>query len=155
MQKATKISTAVFCGLIPAFLYSYATGPDPRYTGAPGDSTCATGGCHTGTALNGGGGNVQVTSSAGASYTPGQQQTLTITITDSKAKVYGFEATARPDSDASNSQAGDFTAGTQQQVICDNGRNKGSSGCAASSPVQFILKRAVSRGNRRADRYFQ
>jgi hypothetical protein len=55
----------------------------PRYTGAPGDSTCANAGCHTGTALNGGGGNVQLTSSAGTSYTPGQQQTLTITITDS------------------------------------------------------------------------
>jgi uncharacterized protein (TIGR03437 family) len=138
MQKATKISTAVFCGLVPAFLYSYATGPDPRYTGAPGDSTCATSGCHTGTALNGGGGNVQLTSSAGASYTPGQQQTLTIAITDSKAKVYGFQATARPDSDSSKGQAGDFTAGTQQQVICDNGRAKTASGCAASSPVQFI-----------------
>jgi uncharacterized protein (TIGR03437 family) len=138
MQKATKITTALFCGLVPAFLYSYATGPDPRYTGAPGDSTCATGGCHTGTALNGGGGSVQLSSSSGTNYTPGQQQTLTITITDSKAKVYGFQATARPDSDPSKSQAGDFTAGAQQQVLCDNGRNKVASGCAASSPVQFL-----------------
>src|SRR5207302_806050 len=56
----------------------------------------------------------------------------------SKAKVYGFQATARPDSDSSKGQAGDFTAGTQQQVICDNGRTKGASGCAAGSPVQFI-----------------
>src|SRR5205823_5133041 len=77
-------------------------------------------------------------SSAGASYTPGQQQTLTITITDSKSKVYGFQATARPDSDSSKGQAGDFTAGTQQQVICDNGGIKSASGCAANSPVQFI-----------------
>src|SRR5438105_1211407 len=128
MQKTTKITTAVFLGLVPAFLYSYATGPDPRYTGAPGDSTCATGGCHTGTALNGGGGNVQLISSAGSSYTPGQQQTLTITITDSKARVYGFEATARPDNNSSKGQAGDFTAGTQQLVICDNGRTKTASG---------------------------
>ena len=96
MQKTTKIATAVFCGLIPAFLYSYATGPDPRYTGAPGDSTCND--CHSGTALNGGGGSVQLTSSAGNNYTPGQQQTLTITIDDSKAKVYGFQASARLDS---------------------------------------------------------
>ena len=138
MRKATKITTAVLCGLVPAFLYSYATGPDPRYTGAPGDATCANAGCHTGTSLNGGGGSVQLTSSAGANYTPGQQPTLSITITDAKAKVYGFEATARPDSDSSKGQAGDFTAGTQQQIICDNGRNKSASGCAASSPVQFI-----------------
>src|SRR5207237_363980 len=90
------------------------------------------------TALNGGGGSVQLTSSAGTNYTPGQQQTLTITVTDSKARVYGFQASARPDSNSSNGQAGDFAAGTQQQVICDNGRNKTASGCAASSPVQFI-----------------
>jgi uncharacterized protein (TIGR03437 family) len=138
MQKATKITIAAVCGLVPAFLYSYSTGPDPRNTGAPGDSTCARSGCHSGTALNGGGGDVQLTSSAGANYTPGQQQTLTITITDSKAKVYGFQATARPDSDSTNGQAGDFTAGAQQQVLCDNGRNKGANGCAASAPVQFI-----------------
>jgi uncharacterized protein (TIGR03437 family) len=81
---------------------------------------------------------VQLTSSAGVSYTPGQQQTLTITVTDAKAKVFGFEATARPDSDPAKSQAGDFTAGTQQQVLCDNGRFKAASGCAAGSLVQFI-----------------
>ena len=138
MQKATKIATSVLFGVVPAVLFSYATGPDPRYTGAPGDSTCATGGCHTGTALNGGGGGVQLISSAGASYTPGQQQTFTITITDSRARVYGFEATARPDSNPSKGQAGDFTAGAQQQVICENGRSKGSGGCAATAPVQFI-----------------
>jgi uncharacterized protein (TIGR03437 family) len=135
MQKTTKIATAVFCGLIPAFLYSYATGPDPRYTGAPGDSTCND--CHTGTALNGGGGSVKLTSSAGTNYTPGQQQTLTITIDDTKAKVYGFQASARLDSSPASGQAGDFTAGTQQIVICDNGRTKAASGCG-SSPVQFI-----------------
>ncbi len=136
IRKSPKIATTVICGLVPALLYSYSSGPDPRYTGAPGDSTCVE--CHTGTALNAGGGSVQLTSSAGANYTPGQQQTLTITITDSAARVYGFQATARPDSKSASGQAGDFTAGTQQQVICDNGRSKGASGCASSAPVQFI-----------------
>ena len=82
--------------------------------GAPGDSTCAMAGCHTGTALNGGGGSVQLTSSAGTSYTPGQQQTLTLVITDSRARVYGFQASARLDSNPTNGQAGDFSAGAQQ-----------------------------------------
>jgi uncharacterized protein (TIGR03437 family) len=136
MRKSTKITTALLCGLVPAILYSYASGPDPRYTGAPGDATCTQ--CHTGTALNGGGGSVQLTSSAGVNYTPGQQQTLTITITDSKARDYGFQATARLDSNSTNGQAGDFTAGTQQQVTCDNGRSTGASGCPSSAPVEFI-----------------
>ena len=138
MQKASKISAAAICGMLPMVLYSYATGPDPRYTGAPGDQTCNAARCHTGTALNGGGGSVQVISSAGASYTPGEQQTLTITIKDATAKAYGFQASARLDSSSSSGQAGDFVAGAQQQVLCDNGRTKTSSGCAASAPVQFI-----------------
>ena len=122
--------------MLPVLVYSYATGPDPRYTGAPGDQTCVA--CHSGTALNGGGGSVTLTSSTGTAYTPGQQQTLTITITDSNAKVYGFQMTARLDSDPSGGQAGDFTAGAQQMVLCDNGAIKGSTGCPSGAPVQFL-----------------
>lgn len=79
-----------------------------------------------------------MTSSAGATYTPGQQQTFTITITDSQARAYGFQMTARTDSNATSGQAGDFTAGAQQIVLCDNGRVKANGGCPASAPVQFI-----------------
>ena len=49
-----------------------------------------------------------LTASGGTTYTPGQQQTLTLTITDSKARVYGFQASARVDSNATNGQAGSF-----------------------------------------------
>jgi uncharacterized protein (TIGR03437 family) len=81
---------------------------------------------------------VKLTASSGSNYTPGQAQTLTIAITDSKARVYGFQMTARLDSNPSNGQAGDFTAGTQQIVICDNGSLKTSKGCSSSAPVEFI-----------------
>src|SRR5437868_8654800 len=92
MTTRTRILLAAAGGLLPMPLYSYATGPDPRKTGAPGDQTCAQSGCHTGTALNGGGGSAVLTSAAGNSYTPGQQQTFTLTITDSRARVYGFRS---------------------------------------------------------------
>src|SRR5215472_7506691 len=138
MTRTHRIFIAAVSGALPVLLYSYATGPDPRNTGAPGDQTCARSGCHTGTALNGGGGSVQLTSSSGSSYTPGQQQTLTLTITDSAAKAYGFQMTARLDSNSSTGQAGDFTAGSRQIVICDNGNQKSSSGCPSSAPVQFV-----------------
>lgn len=81
---------------------------------------------------------MQLKSSTGTTYTPGQQQTFTITITDSKAKTYGFQMSARLDSNSTNGQAGSFTAGSQQIVICDNGSLKGSSGCPSNAPVQFI-----------------
>jgi len=129
---------AVGLAVIPVLIYSYASGPDPRLTGAPGDDLAACTGCHVGTPLNGGGGSVLLTSSIGASYTPGQQQTFTITINDSKAKVYGCQMTARLDSEPVNGQAGDFTAGPQQIVICNDGSLKKPTGCAANQPVQFI-----------------
>lgn len=138
MKKGSKALIALSAGILPALLYSHASGPDPRNTGAPGDQTCARSGCHTGTALNGGGGSVQLTSSNGTTYSPGQTQTFVITITDSKAKVYGFQMSARPDSNSTNGQAGSFTAGSQQIVICDNGTVKGSGGCPSGSLVQFI-----------------
>lgn len=35
MQKTIQITTAFGLGVLPLILYSYATGPDPRHTGAP------------------------------------------------------------------------------------------------------------------------
>lgn len=124
--------------LSAAFLYAHKDGPDPRRTGAPGDETCATSDCHTGTPINGGGGSVAVNFPDGQNYVPGQKKTFTIVITDPVAKVYGFQMTARLESDLVNGQAGDFTAASKQLVICDNTTIKKASGCPAKYPVQFI-----------------
>lgn len=147
MNVRTKlIAGAIGAGcLFAAWLYAYAAGPDPRHTAAPGDdpAACTSSGCHVGTALNAGGGNVVVNFPNGLTYTPGVQQTFTIVITDSAAKVYGFQMTARLESNLANGQAGDFTAGTGQIVICAAELGsapiiKPKAGCPASSPVQFI-----------------
>lgn len=121
-------------------LYAYSTGPEPRHTAAPGDDplACTTAGCHVGTALNGGGGNVKVTFAAGQTYTPGVAQTFTIVITDPVARAYGFQAAARLESDLANGQAGDFIPAAQQIVICDDGSVRQSIGCPKNAPVQFI-----------------
>jgi uncharacterized protein (TIGR03437 family) len=146
MQRNARILGAkigVGLAIIPVLIFAYANGPDPRYTGAPGDHVDASGHqdactyCHTGTPLNGGGGAVQLTSSEGTSYTPGKVQTFTITINDSKATVYGFQMTARIDSNPVFGQAGDFTAGPQQYVLCDFGNPKPPQGCPANQSVQF------------------
>ena len=124
-------------GLFAALLWAYSTGPDPRHTGAPGDDplACTTAGCHTGTFVNKGGGSVAVNFPNGPTYTPGVQQTFTIVITDSRANAYGFQMTARLDSNLTNGQAGDFTPDNHQIVICDNSALKP---CPANDPVQFI-----------------
>ena len=141
MNKKIRLAAITGGGAFSAILiFAYASGPDPRHTAAPGDdpAACTTSGCHTGTALNGGGGNVVVNFPNGMTYTPGGQQTFTVVITDSRARVYGFQMTARLESNLSNGQAGDFTAGTQQIVLCDNSTLKGSRGCPANAPVEFI-----------------
>src|SRR5689334_2450578 len=124
-------------------LYAYATGPEPRHTAAPGDDklACTTAGCHNGTALNGGGGNVKIDfGSTGQTYTPGVAQTFNIVITDAAARVYGFQITARLESNLTNGQAGDWTTGSEgnrQLIICDDGSVKRPNGCPGNASIQF------------------
>jgi uncharacterized protein (TIGR03437 family) len=141
MTSKRKIAGAIAgISLFAAFLWAHSAGPDPRHTGAPGDDplACTTAGCHTGTALNGGGGSVVVNFANGLTYSPGAQQTFTIVVTDPNARVYGFQMTARLESNLAQGQAGDFTKGQQQIVICDNNLLKPANGCPANAPVEFI-----------------
>jgi uncharacterized protein (TIGR03437 family) len=155
MTKAKKIvwmCVGLWVAIVPAILWAYSSGPDPRYTAAPGDSplACASSGCHTSSAtggpINPAGGSVTATFSGGTTYTPGVDQTVTVTVSDPVNKLYGFQMTARLESNLSTAQAGDFTAGTGTQVICDNNALKGR-GCPASAPVEFIEHSSTGRGS--------
>jgi uncharacterized protein (TIGR03437 family) len=136
------------CGVllsVPILLWAHASGPDAHKTGVPGtnEPTCNMTQCHVGTPLNGGGGKLEISASGGTSYTPGQKQTLSIKITDSAARVYGFQSSARLASDRSQ-QAGTFSTGASQQVLCastninDFGSARPSGGCPSSKPLEFI-----------------
>ena len=78
MTTGKKIVYTFLAGMVPMLLFAYATGPDPRYTAAPGDSSlaCASSGCHTssskGGPINAAGGGVSATFSGGSFYTPGK-----------------------------------------------------------------------------------
>lgn len=63
---------------------------------------------------------------------------VTVTISDPRARFYGFQMTARLASEPVNGQAGDFKAGSGQLVLCNDGSGKGSLGCQANESVQFI-----------------
>src|SRR5258706_16377553 len=127
------IASIAALALLATFIYGHAAGPDPRHTGAPGDDPleCATSGCHTGTPINGGGGNGAVNFQNGLTYTPGVQQTFSLVFTDSKAKAYGFQMTARLESNLSNGQAGGFFAGGAQLGVFGNPRPQGRKGGVA------------------------
>lgn len=133
---------------VPLVLWAFSYGPDAHHTAVPGtnEPSCSLSGCHlTPTPVNGGGGNVKIAfSGGGTTYTPGQKQILTITITDSAAKVYGFQMTARPQSNLSGGQAGTFTPDAAQAVLCasaslsDVGTPRNGANCPSAAPIEFV-----------------
>lgn len=150
MTRTARTALVLSAAGLPAILWAFARGPDPRVTGAPGDSAqaCASVGCHVGTGLNAGGGNVALGFSSGATYTPGATIRVTVTITDAQARIYGFQASARLASNLANGQAGDFRPGGGQVVLCDNGNTKPQAGCPANFAVQFIEHSTPNNTNR-------
>ncbi|HCC57114.1 MAG TPA: hypothetical protein DEQ47_07600 [Solibacterales bacterium] len=136
------LRTLCFLFLLPALALAYATGPEPRRTGAPGDRTCLDSGCHSGTLIPNSSA-ITLTFPNGFTYTPGATQHVTLTASDPTALDYGFQLTARLNSDPQNGQAGDLTATDSVHptlVLCDlpDGFIKPASGCPASEPVQFL-----------------
>jgi uncharacterized protein (TIGR03437 family) len=155
-QKIVWTAAGTWVALVPVMLLAHSAGPDPRYTGAPGDSplACASQTCHTSSVLGGPinkfGGSVSAIFSACDHYIPGQAQTITVTVTDPVNSVYGFQMTARygtTTQDLSNNQAGTFTPGGPDTfVMCDSGSPRGPRGCPSSpTPVEFIEHSAPSR----------
>jgi uncharacterized protein (TIGR03437 family) len=123
---------------VPVLLYAFASGPEPRKTGAPGDTTCAQASCHVGTA-NANGNKIEVTFAGGTNYVPGERQRITVRITE-PAQVFGFQMTARLGSNEANGQAGRFsTAEDGTQVLCNDGSTRSATGnCREGQTVEFI-----------------
>src|SRR5215510_3360592 len=79
---------------------AFITGPDPSLTGAPGESTCEA--CHGGGPT---GGTLSI-SGLPANYSPNQEVTLMVTLSQANRGRYGFQLTAIDDS---GKRAGDLT----------------------------------------------
>lgn len=98
-----KIQVVVLVLLLTAIAYASVTGPEARYTGAPGDiGTCYN--CHDAvtSGINSGAGSVQV-NALPAVYTPGQEYTITVVTQQGGKQRYGFQLTAV---DGSGNRAG-------------------------------------------------
>lgn len=133
--------------VVPLTLFALSKGPDPRHTGAPGDRplACATAGCHTnsngGGPVNFHGGAVSATFSQGSVYTPGTPVNITVSVSDPTHRVYGFQMSARLESNLAQAQAGRFVYQNNRgiAVVCDNEAPRSVNGnCPASAPVEFI-----------------
>jgi uncharacterized protein (TIGR03437 family) len=151
-QKIVWTAAGTWFALVPVLLLAHATGAPPRVTAAPGDMplACASLTCHTNDTVKGGpinayGGSVSAVFSGCNQYTPGQTQTITVTVADPVNSWYGFEMSARYGSstqDLSTNQAGTFTPGTDGAtfVECDDpdGDVLGPRGCPAGEQVEFV-----------------
>ncbi len=88
-----KLQTIILILVIAVVAYASASGPEPRYTGAPGDiGSCVF--CHdTFENANVGPGSVTITNTP-AVYSPGQQYTITVTAQQGGRSKFGFQLTA-------------------------------------------------------------
>lgn len=151
-RKLLVAKTAVILGAIPILVWAYEFGPDAGYCGVPGENaSCATLGCHAGTANNPANkGSVTVSFPSGTTYTPGVKQHLTVTIADpaTTQRSWGFQLTARvsgsPQTMAGTLASTDqFTTlmcaarilSPQQEVPFSAGKTQI---CPPSMPLQYI-----------------
>jgi uncharacterized protein (TIGR03437 family) len=127
---------------LPVVLWAYAAGPPTGSAGVPGEGTCAE--CHAGTAV----GNQVGVSTTAATYQPGVPMPISVTITDT-FNVYGFQATARFESDA-KAQAGFFRATAPNYLIqCASldltfGAEKTGTACPSERPLEYIMQSQAS-----------
>lgn len=111
--------------LFPAGAFGHSYGPAPHLAAAPGESPRACTQCHAGNALNSGAGSVRILLASGAVYIPGVKQRLMVHVADPVQKRWGFELSARLDSDPQKTSAGDFAAvDNQTQTICEDNAPK-------------------------------
>ncbi|HXB73152.1 MAG TPA: choice-of-anchor V domain-containing protein [Candidatus Acidoferrales bacterium] len=134
---------AILAGISPIVTFGHSYGPAPRVTAGPGDNPKACTQCHTTNALNSGPGSVKIVLQSGAFYIPGVKQRVAVQVADPAQQRWGFELTARLNSDLQNGQAGDFTPiDNMTQVICEDSAPK-----PCASGVSFITHTSAGTRN--------
>ncbi|MEO8596673.1 MAG: choice-of-anchor V domain-containing protein [Candidatus Solibacter sp.] len=133
---------AMLAGIAPVAGFAHSFGPAPRVTGGPGDNSRACTQCHAGT-LNSGTGSVRILLQAGAFYVPGVKQRITVQVADPNQSRWGFELSARLNSDPEKGQAGDLIpVDGFTQVICEDSAPK-----PCQTGPQFITHTSIGTHN--------
>jgi uncharacterized protein (TIGR03437 family) len=109
--------------------------PPAARTGAPGELTCATSDCHGTNQLNSGAGVLNLTGLP-ANYTPGQDVTLTVSLSMANRGRFGFQVTAL---DSQNRLAGTLT-------VTETSRTQRYSGVIGGNLRQYIAHTQVGTG---------
>lgn len=86
------IPLLMFCVVCASQLASYSSGPPPGNTGAPGNSTCASAGCHNSFGVNSGSGLLSITTDIPETgFLPGEQYTITVKMKEDARTIFGFQ----------------------------------------------------------------
>ena len=94
------------------------TGAPPSSAGAPGETTCAKSGCHTGQNVNSGTGITSFTFSDNIeTYSPGETYPITVSITQDGINRFGFECVAIVNNDSTNAGTFIITNAVRTQVL--------------------------------------
>jgi uncharacterized protein (TIGR03437 family) len=126
--------------IAPVGLYAHITGFPLGYTGVPstlasdnGGATCAQ--CHSGLQVVSGGTSFTLHIS---SYTPGVQQGISLTMSNTPGLRFAFQLTARLQSDLTKA-AGTFTKTSNSQPYCANG-----STFSCNGDIQYVTNTATA-----------
>ena len=133
-MKTTLFTLTLVAAGIPA-AFGFSSGPQIRRSGAPGDTLCTA--CHAGTPVNGGPGSVKIILPGGTFYTPSVKQHIKVTVSDPDQARWGFELTARLNSNLSGGRGGDLLVSdaVNTQIKCDT---PGTAAPCNAGDVQFI-----------------
>ncbi len=93
---ALLLAAFVIFGFDASRVSAFSGGPPNGHTGAPGELTCATSGCHLSFPVNSGSGALTLTGLP-ANYSPNQEIELTVTLNQADRALYGFQLTAIDD----------------------------------------------------------
>lgn len=106
---------------LPMFMIAFtpersSSGAPGSHTGAPGEQTCATSGCHDDNAVNSGTASVSIDLGGATNYLPGHTYPVKIKIADANVVRFGFQIVAL---DNNNMNAGTFviTNSNSTQII--------------------------------------
>ena len=91
------IGIFLFVLLLPLQALTNGKGAPGSNTGARGNATCASDGCHDSADLNGGPGSITITTPD--TYTPGGTMNFTVKVEQGSQSRFGFQATVRPVND--------------------------------------------------------
>ncbi len=136
MKAIQKILLGALCAS-PVLLFSFSAGPPTNRTGAEVDGGLDCSACHRGNTVNDGRGTLRILAQP---YVPGVRQTITVTLSHPEAQRWGFQLTARLDSNKAQ-PAGSFTPNDIVRVRCGAA---GTAAPCAAGETQFASQVAAS-----------